>query len=99
MALEKPDSRKSDVALEKPDSRKGILKIMKNQPLSISSNENNAKVNFSSQNTGSSLIDLDILDKIGPTELVQCQQLDAAADDEATACALQGMLLYDDGLG
>ena len=99
VALEKPDSRKSDVALEKPDNRKGILKIMKNQPLPISSNENNAKVNFSSQNTGSSLIDLDILDKIGPTELIPCQQLDAAADDEATACALQGMLFYDDGLG
>ena len=45
------------------------------------------------------MIGLDILNKIGPTESIPCQQLDAAGDDEATACALQGMMFHDDDLG
>ena len=55
--LEKPDSRNDEI-LEKPDGREGILKIVKNQPLEISSNENSIKVTFSQNNTG--MIDLDI---------------------------------------
>ena len=92
------DGRKSDEILEKPDSREGILKIGKNQPLRITSNESNVKVNFSSDNTGIGTIGLDIL-RVGPTESIPCQQLDAADDDEATACALQGMVFHDDDLG
>ena len=50
-------------------------------------------------NTGISNIHLDLPSNLGPTEVISSGELDAASDDEITACRLQGMVFHDDELG
>jgi hypothetical protein len=50
-------------------------------------------------NTGISNIHSDLPSTLGPTEVIPSGELDAASDDEITACRLQGMVFHDDELG
>jgi hypothetical protein len=56
-------------------------------------------VNFSKERTGLSFSGPELPSNVGPTELVPHEQLEAAVDDEETACNLQGMVFNDDELG
>jgi hypothetical protein len=89
---------KSDVEKEKPDNSE--YGFVQNKLLSSNeSNQNNPSISFLENGTGMDAIDSTTLSKIGPTEPLPYQLLRDAADDETTACALQGVVFMDDDLG
>jgi hypothetical protein len=88
--MEKVDVRD----LEKGKLHENLISLLPNSP-----KENNKIISFSETDTSIKVMNCSVPPSLGPTEQIPFEHIEAASDDEATACRLQGLVFLDDELG